>query len=100
MADRSTKERKLVALMVNDMEASLDREDLSKTAQEVNALPDDELDRLLASRLNLPDPTDQEALDAALLHVEEPETDSDSIGEMTGAPDMSHNPGPGENRDT
>ena len=96
MADRSTKERKLVALMVNDMEASMGREDLSEATQEVNALPDEELDRMLASRLGLPDPTDRQALDDALRHVAEPEVDSESIGNMTPAPDMSHNPGPGE----
>jgi hypothetical protein len=99
MADRTTKERKLVALMVNDMEAGLGREELSQTEQEARALPEDELDRLLASRLDLPYPTDEETLDAALLHVEEPETYSGSPGDITGAPDMSHNPGPGENRD-
>lgn len=99
MADRSTKERKLVALMVNDMEASMGREDLSRAEQEVRALPDEELDRVLASRLDLPYPTDEEAMDAALLHVEEPEVNSGSPGNMTAAPDMSHNPGPGENRD-
>ena len=97
MPDRETKERKLVALMANDMEASMGREDFSEAAQEVNALPDEELDRMLASRLNVPDPTDQQALDDALRHVPEREVDSDSIGNMTGAPDMSHNPGPGEN---
>ena len=96
MADRNTKERKLVALMINDMEASLTREDLSHAQAEVKALPEDELDRVLASRLGLSDPPDQDALDEALQHVEEPETDSKSPGEMTSAPDMSHNPGPGE----
>ena len=99
MADRSTKERKLVALMVNDMEASMTGEDLSRTGQEIRALPDGDLNRLLAARLDLPDPTDEAALDDALLHVREPETSSGSPGDLTGAPDMSHEPGPGEHRD-
>jgi hypothetical protein len=97
MADRPTKERKLVALMVNDFEASMNLQDLSRAEEEVRALPDDELDKTLATRLDLPHPTDEEALDAALLHVREPETPSGSPGDLTGAPDMSHNPGPGEN---
>ncbi|QIN82515.1 hypothetical protein GBA63_07580 [Rubrobacter tropicus] len=99
MADRQTKERKLVALMINDLEASMGLEDLSRAEKEVQALPEDELDRILASRLDLPHPTDEEALDSALLHVREPETPSGSPGDLTGAPDMSHNPGPGENTD-
>lgn len=99
MADRSTKERKLIALMVNDMEASMDGDDLSEAEREVAALPDEELNKLLASRLDLPDPTDEQALGDALLHVEEPEVNSGSPGTMTDAPDMSHNPGPGERTD-
>ena len=99
MADRTTKERKLVALMVNDMEAGLGLQDLSQAEGEAQALPDDELDRMLASRLDLPYPTDEETLDAALLHVHEPETISGSPGNLTAAPDMSHEPGPGEHTD-
>jgi hypothetical protein len=99
MADRTTKERKLIALMLNDLASSMSGDDLSQAEREVGALPDEELDRTLASRLGLPYPTDDETLDAALLHVEEPETHSGSPGNMTPAPDMSHEPGPGENRD-
>ena len=99
MADRSTKERKLIALMLNDLGSSMSGEDLSQAEQEVSTLPDEEIDRTLASRLDLPYPTDEAALDAALLHVEEPETNSGSPGDMTAAPDMSHEPGPGEHRD-
>ncbi len=99
MADRSTKERKLIALMLNDLASSLDHDDLSQAEEEARALPDDELDRALASRLDLLYPIDEEALDAALLHVEEPETNSGSPGNLTAAPDMSHEPGPGEHRD-
>lgn len=99
MADRSTKERKLIALMLNDLASSMSGEDLSQAEQEVGVLSEEELDRALASRLDLPYPTEEEALDAALLHVEEPETNSGSPGNMTAAPDMSHEPGPGEHRD-
>lgn len=99
MADRTTKERKLVALMVNDLEASMGPEDLPRAEEEASALPEDELDRVLASRLDLPYPTDEETLDAALLHVQEPEIISGSPGNRTAAPDMSHEPGPGENTD-
>ncbi|HKH12177.1 MAG TPA: hypothetical protein VKA73_13640 [Rubrobacter sp.] len=99
MADRSTKERKLMALMLNDLASSMSGEDLSQAGQEVGALSDEEIERALASRLDLPYPTDEETLDTALLHVEEPETNSGSPGDMTAAPDMSHEPGPGENRD-
>ena len=99
MADRSTKERKLIALMLNDLASSLGHDELSQAEQETRALSDEELDRTLASRLDLPYPTDEETLDSALLHVEEPETNSGSPGDLTAAPDMSHEPGPGEHRD-
>jgi hypothetical protein len=99
MADRGTKERKLLALMINDLEASVGRQEISEAETEVSALPDEELDRTLAQRLGLSYPTDEETLDQALLHVGEPETSSGSPGNITGAPDMSHNPGPGEHRD-
>ena len=99
MADRNTKERKLIALMLNDLASSMGHGDLSQAEAEVRALSDEEVDRTLVSRLDLPYPTDEEALDAALLHVEEPETHSGSPGNLTAAPDMSHEPGPGEHRD-
>jgi hypothetical protein len=99
MADRTTKERKLIALMLNDLASSMSGDDLSEAEREVSALSDEDVDRALASRLDLPYPTDEEKLDAALLHVEEPETHSGSPGSLTPAPDMSHEPGPGENRD-
>jgi hypothetical protein len=99
MADRNTKERKLIALVLNDLASSMGHDDLSQAEGEVKALSDEEIDRTLASRLDLPFPTDEEALDAALLQVEEPETHSGSPGNLTAAPDMSHEPGPGEHRD-
>ena len=99
MADRNTKERKLIALMLNDLASSMGHDDLSQAEAEVRALSDEEVDRTLVSRLDLPYPTDEEALDAALLHVEEPEPHSGSPGNLTAAPDMSPEPGPGEHRD-
>ncbi len=97
MADRATKERKLVALMVNDLGLGFGKSEMAGLREEVGALPDAELDRTLSERLDLPDPTDQETLDQALLHVEEPEVLSDEgAGGFTGAPDMSHEPRPEE----
>src|ERR687890_45731 len=96
MADRGTKERKLVALMVNDLGTDSEPE-MVQMEQEVHSLPDEELDRTLASRLDLSYPVDEEVLDRALARVEEPERISQGeIGEFTGAPDMSHEPRPEE----
>lgn len=97
MADRETKERKLISLMVNDLEASLNEPEMAQAAEEVRALPDEEIDRMLASRLDLPYPTDVETLDRALSRVEEPESPSaGSPSGFTGAPDLSHEPRPEE----
>ena len=55
MADRRTKERKLVALMANDMGiADLNEPEMITMEEEVRALPDEELDKVLAKRLELP----------------------------------------------
>jgi hypothetical protein len=94
MADRSTRERKLVALMINDLGAASEP-DAAKIEAEVGALSDEELDRTLAGRLDLPYPVDDEVLDRALARVEEPEELSERGG-FTGAPDMSHDPRPEE----
>ncbi len=92
--DRATKERKMIALMVKDLGiADTDEEEMVKMVEEVGALPDDELDRTLASRLDLPYPVDEEVLDRALNRVEEPERLSEGY---TGAPDMSHEARPEE----
>jgi hypothetical protein len=56
MADRNTKERKLIALMLNDLASSMGHDDLSQAEGEVKALSDEEIDRTLASRLDLPFP--------------------------------------------
>ncbi|HEX2183636.1 MAG TPA: hypothetical protein VHH10_15245 [Rubrobacteraceae bacterium] len=94
MADRSTRERKLVALMINDLGADSEP-DAARIEEEVGALSDEELDRTLAVRLDLPYPVDEGVLDRALARVEEPEGLSERGG-FTGAPDMSHDPRPEE----
>ena len=98
MADRRTKERKLVALMVNDLEAAnLSESEMSQVEEEVRSLPDEELDRTLAMRLDLPHPINEEVMDQVLARVEEPERlAQEGLGGFTGAPDMSHEPRPGE----
>ena len=97
MADRATKERKLVALMVNDLGPGFGEGEMAGLLEEVSALAEEDLDRTLAERLALPDPVDEEALNRALLHVEEPEILSgEDVGGFTGAPDMSHEPRPEE----
>ncbi len=94
MADRRTKERKLVALMVNDLGiADIEETEMKKMNEEVRGLSEEELDRTLASRLDLPDPTDEDAMDYALAGVQEPERLSEGF---TGAPDMSHEARPEE----
>lgn len=96
MADRQTRERKLVALMINDLGAGSEQ-DAAKIEEEVRALPDEELDRTLAGRLDLPYPLEESVLDRALARVEEPEELSErDAGGFTGAPDMSHDPRPEE----
>jgi hypothetical protein len=96
MADRGTRERKLVALMVGDLGADTELE-VASMEEEVRALPDEELDKTLAGTLNLSYPVDAEVLDRALSRVEEPERLSErSPGGFTGAPDMSHEPRPDE----
>ena len=99
MADRGTKEKKLLALMVNDLQAAdlAAGQEMAGMEKEVRSLSDEDLDATLAQRLDLPQPVDEETLDRALARVEEPERLTQSeTGEFTGAPDMSHEPGPGE----
>jgi hypothetical protein len=96
MADRRTKERKLVALMVNDLGADAESV-IAKIENEVRRLSDEELDKTLAERLDLPFPVDAEVMDQVLARVEEPKRLSEEMpGGYTGAPDMSHEPRPGE----
>ncbi|HZY65444.1 MAG TPA: hypothetical protein VFE21_06170 [Rubrobacteraceae bacterium] len=92
--DRATKERKMIALMVNDLGiADTDEREMSKVSEEVSALSEEELDRTLAGRLDLPYPVDEEVLERSLNRVEEPERLSEG---HTGAPDMSHEARPEE----
>ena len=66
MIDRTTKERKLIALMITDLELELEEAEMSEVKEEVADLPDEELDRTLASRLDLPYPVDEQAMQQAL----------------------------------
>jgi hypothetical protein len=94
MADRETRERKLVALMVNDLGPGFGEREMAGLKGEISALSDDELRGTLAARLSLPRSVDEEMLDETLLHIEEPE--EISRHDFTGAPDMSHEPRPEE----
>ena len=96
--NRRTKERKLVALMVRDLgTAEFGEPEMVKIEGEVRDLPDEELDKTLASRLDLPYPVDAEVMDWALARIEEPEwLSKERPGGFTGAPDMSHEPRPEE----
>jgi hypothetical protein len=80
--------------MVNDLGAGSES-DAAVIEDEARALSDEELDRTLAGRLDLPYPVDEEVLERALARVEEPEELSEQGG-FTGAPDMSHDPRPEE----
>jgi hypothetical protein len=98
MANRETKERKLLALMVVDLGVDAEPEVVGMDG-EVRALSDEELDKTLVGRLDLPYPLDAEVLDRALARVEEPERLSGKEpGGFTGAPDMRHEARPGERR--
>ena len=89
--DRSFKERKMVALILNDFgAANVGEAEIEGTREEVRGLSDEELDRTLAERFGLSYPADEGELEFALNGVEEPERLSEGT---TGAPDMSHNPG-------
>jgi hypothetical protein len=98
VADRRTKERKLLALMVGDLGlADIDESEMVRMEGEVRDLPEEELDETLASRLDLPYPVDPEVVDRVLARIEEPERLSEGGPRgFTGAPDMSHEPRPKE----
>jgi hypothetical protein len=94
MTDRETKERKLVALMVNDLGPGFGKREMADLHREVSALSDPELDGTLSKRLDLPHTVGEDELEQALLHVEErPGGDQERF---TGAPDMSHEARPEE----
>lgn len=96
--DRETKNRKLVALMVNDLGmADMEEGEMRRMNQEVEALTEEELNSTLATRVGLAQPADETALEDALKRVEEPERASqDGPDGFTGAPDMSHEARPEE----
>jgi hypothetical protein len=97
MTDRSTKERKLMALMISDLELNLTEPEMIEVETEVRALPDEELDRTLASRLNLPYPVDEQAMEQALSRIEEPELPpSGEAGSVSATTDTSHELRPAE----
>lgn len=101
MASRSFKERKLVALMVNDLEAAeLGEQEMNQLTGEVRALSDEDLTGTLTSRLDLPEDISESDLDEALNLVSEPQViSSEEPGDFTRAPDMSHEPRPEERDD-
>jgi hypothetical protein len=66
MMDRGTKERKLMSLIINDLELDLTEPEMIELQQEVHDLPEEELDRSLASRLELPYPLDEQAVEQVL----------------------------------
>ena len=100
MADRTTKERKLVALMLNDLGTDLGEQGMVRMEEEVRALDEDKLDRTLAVRLDLPFPLDAEVLHRALARVQEPERSSEiGRGSFTGAANLSHEARPEERED-
>ena len=90
MADRETRERKLIALIVNDLGPGFGEKEMAQLHNEVGDLSDEELRGTLAARLELPRSVDEEELDQTLFHVEEPEEISGH--DFTRAPDMSHEP--------
>jgi hypothetical protein len=94
MADRETKERKLVALMVSDLGPGLGKSEMVRLEEEVRALSDAELDGTLAVRLDLPHSVNEEELEQALSHVEELFRSNQES--FTDVPDMSHEPRPEE----
>jgi hypothetical protein len=71
--NRTTKERKLMGLMINDLELNLREAEMIQVVEELRALPDEELDKTLASRLNLPYPVNEQAMEQALDRIEEPD---------------------------
>lgn len=91
VVDRKVKERKLASLMLNDMGMDIGEQEMVGVSEEVEELPDEELDRTLASRLDLPYPVEEEARRG-------PGEDlvGETIGWLSGGPDMSHEGRPEE----
>jgi hypothetical protein len=99
MTDRSTKERKLMALIISDLELNLEEAQMIEVGQEVRSLPDEELDRTLASRLDLPYPVDEQEMGQALTRIEVPELAlKGELGGDSGTTEASRKPRAGEHR--
>jgi hypothetical protein len=97
MTNRATKERKLMTLMISDLELNLTEPEMIEVETEVRTLPDEELDRTLAGRLNLPYPVDEQAMEQALSRIEEPEPPlGGKAGSVSATTDMSHELRPAE----
>jgi hypothetical protein len=71
--NRTTKERKLMSLMISDLELNLREPEMTQVVEELRALPGEELDKTLASRLNLPYPINEQAMEQELDRIEEPD---------------------------
>jgi len=71
VTNRATKERKLMVLMISDLELDLDQSEMIEVGEAVHALADEELDRTLANRLDLSYPVDEQAMEQALSRIEE-----------------------------
>src|SRR5215207_4335226 len=99
MTDRGTKERNLIALMISDLELNLEVAEMIEIEQEVRSLPDEELDRTLASRLDLPYPVDEQEMERALSRIEVPELAlKGKLGDDSRITDASREPRAGEHR--
>lgn len=102
MPDRRTKEWKMVALLVGDLEANISEAEMVEIEGEVRALAEEELDRTLTSRLNLAYPPEEEEFERALAAVRDVEINSEKApederpGGFSGAPDLSHRDRPEE----
>ncbi len=95
MTDRSTKERKLMALVIADLDLDPEQPEMAEVGEEVRALPDEELDRTLANRLDLPYPAEEQAMEQALSRIEEPELAlGGETGSVLGTTDTGHEPRP------
>jgi hypothetical protein len=98
--DRTTKERKLMALMISDLELNLEELEMIQVEEELRALPDEELDKTLASRLNLLYPVNEQAMEQALGRIEEPGLlRGEEAGSVSGTTDVSYELRPGEHED-
>ena len=91
MTDRITKERKLIGLILTDLELDLTEPEMLEVQQEVRDLADEELDRTLASRLNLSYPVDDQALEQVLNRIEDQELPHEwQLGSGPGTTETSH----------